>query len=155
MSEARRLLERLLDGHDGPHEHDLNLHSSPCSLCTNLVDEARAYLAMTTCEDVAAAICFLEHSKNTHENWAAWLADGKVASPDAGDLEHHERCVLEYEHVLDVFQDAAAREGELEAALEEMGCSYSLNRPCITSLKGYPKDSWCRRCRALAQGKKA
>ncbi len=73
---------------------------------------------MTSCEDVAAAVCFLEHSKNTHENWAEWLADGKVASPDAGDLEHHRRCILEYEHVLDVIQADSFREGELMPALE-------------------------------------
>ena len=80
---------------------------------------ARAYLAqpITKCEDLAAAICFLEHSKNTHENWAAWLADDKVASPDAGDLEHHRRCILEYEHILDVIQ-GTAREGELVAQAE-------------------------------------
>ncbi len=64
---------------------------------------------MTKCDealrllDVEAAISFLEHSKNTHERWAEWLQCGGPASPEAGDLEHHKRCVLEYEHILDTF----------------------------------------------------
>ncbi len=113
MSEARRLLEEAASFCEerAPDNAPFNVR---------LGRTIRAYLAqpITKCEDLAAAICFLEHSKNTHENWAAWLADGKVASPDAGDLEHHRRCILEYEHILDVIQ-GTAREGELVAAMED------------------------------------
>ncbi len=117
MREARRLLQRLLAAHELAGTYDARRKE-----LATVSRDARAYLdqPITKCEDLAAAICFLEHSKNTHENWAAWLADDKVASPDGGDLEHHRRCILEYGHILDVIQ-GSAREGELVAALEEFG----------------------------------
>ncbi len=47
--EARRLLERLLDGHDGPHEFVL-AGQSRCSPCDALRAEARAYLTQPSRE---------------------------------------------------------------------------------------------------------
>ncbi len=153
MSEARRLLERVLEHCEelreawergALDEHD-GKGGTRSSRNYARVIELERFLAqpMTKCEDLAAAICFLEHSKNTHENWAAWLADGKVASPDAGDLEHHRRCILEYEHILDVIQ-GSAREGELVAALKAAWPFLWHLRSCISVVgvveSGHPCD---------------
>ncbi|HDZ39122.1 MAG TPA: hypothetical protein ENH62_12680 [Marinobacter sp.] len=62
-----------------------------------------------------------------------------------------ENCVTR--NVIFALAESRAREGELVAALEKIGCSFSILYPCITSLKDFP-NSMCLRCCALVQRKK-
>ena len=52
--------------------------------------------------DIEAAIYFIGFDRYSHEVWVQHLAAGKPASEDVGDIAHHERCILEYDHILDV-----------------------------------------------------
>lgn len=59
-----------------------------------------------TPEDVLAAIKTVEFSRQTHVDWADWLARGnKEGSKYLDDEEFHRRAIREYDHVLAVLND--------------------------------------------------
>ncbi len=59
-----------------------------------------------TPEDVTKAIAIIEDSRRTHVEWAEWLERSPLRREDGhvGDLDHHRRCIADYDHVLAVLR---------------------------------------------------
>jgi hypothetical protein len=60
-------------------------------------------------DEVAEAIEHVEHSRYTHVTWTSHLSeiDAPIGEPvvgNVGDIEHHERCIRDYDQVLGVLQ---------------------------------------------------
>lgn len=54
--------------------------------------------------DVDTAIRIIESSRLTHVEWAQWRRDGGTGDEMAGDLEHHEQAIRDYDFVLSVLR---------------------------------------------------
>lgn len=61
--------------------------------------------------EIDTAIRSIEHSRQTHVDWAHyarlhpdWAKARAPRSESAGDVEHHDKCIREYDQVLDVLK---------------------------------------------------
>lgn len=54
------------------------------------------------------AIAIAAENRGNHEQWADWRRRGHDDNPLAGDLEHHERAIEEYDLILGVLRGARA-----------------------------------------------
>lgn len=63
-------------------------------------------------DEVRRAIAVVESSRQTHVAWADFLRSGEEFEPTAdniGDVDHHERCIADYDHVLSVLRRIGGR----------------------------------------------
>lgn len=67
--------------------------------------------APVTKRNVSRALRIIRSSRRTHIHWAQWRRRGNDGDEMAGDLEHHEKAIADYDHVLSVLNRIEADDG--------------------------------------------
>jgi len=88
-------------------------------------EPSRGQAEVVSFEDVEAAMKVVRSSRLTHVHWAEWRRNGGTGDDMAGDLEHHEDAIRDYDLVLKVLRSyrddtaRAQRDDELAAMRAE------------------------------------
>ncbi len=69
-------------------------------------------------DEILIAIGHIEHSIQSHEEWAAYRRRGGHDDSHNGDLAHHERCLVDYAQVIGVLRASGEAARAARAALE-------------------------------------
>ena len=75
--------------------------------------------------DGLTAIEIIESSKKTHENWLDYFVKNPQAlawkeHENVGDIEHHRKCIKDYEQVIKEFKQLEAQLNELTDQLKDV-----------------------------------
>lgn len=103
---------------------------------------------MPTLTDLERAIAIVEDSRQTHVNWAKWRRRGGKGDDGAGDLEHHETAIRDYDHVLAVL--AVNRLPLYEEALDSLAAAVPLlEDEWVGTSEDSVGNEWLRAARSI------